>query len=421
VRSALLQRARSAADQLVALLYESGHDQAAIAVSDAMRGRSISDRRGAATRDGRLPVWTEGTIVTGHVTPGRVYLWSIRDGRVHARQVIERRELEDLLARYQSLVRMPASAEALRPVLASLYRLLLRPLLPMDHDDPIVFVPDAPLVRVPLASLLDERTDSHVIERSEVWLHPSLAGLTEELTQERSNRPHRGVMVVGVNGAWNQPSSLPPLMHAESEAYRVAERTNADFVLLGADADRTRVIEGLRARPGSFHFAGHAVANSLDPMQSYLLLGGTQGPDRLTLADLHALDLSGVALVVLSGCSTLDPWSSSEQASFGLAGAVLAAGARSVLATAAAVDDEAAAEMAIRFHSTDPDRPAASRLRRAIVTWLQQDGGETLAAWSAWMLVGAAGEATACGDRQACPSLITSRSSETRPMKGEKP
>ena len=108
-------------------------------------------------------------------------------------------------------------------------------------------------------------------------------------------------------------------------------------------------------------------------------------------------------LVTLSGCQTLDGWSWATGEPTGLAGLMLAAGARSVLATYWQVDDLAAARLNARFYDNLTGRAdgrkgiamgkaaALSEAKRWLRTFTDENGKKPFAHpiyWSGFILMG---------------------------------
>src|SRR6185436_6227741 len=100
------------------------------------------------------------------------------------------------------------------------------------------------------------------------------------------------------------------------------------------------------------HFAGHAVFNSERPERSYLALAPSGFDDRgvLEARDIGKLRLSGVRVVVLSACSTLNPRPTRTGAIAGLAYSFLRAGAPATISTLWDVSDEATTDLLVSFH-----------------------------------------------------------------------
>ncbi|MCK6570291.1 CHAT domain-containing protein [Myxococcota bacterium] len=172
-----------------------------------------------------------------------------------------------------------------------------------------------------------------------------------------------------------RPASSPPapealiiadpagnLPHARLEGQDVARRLSTDGRLAehlaGGAATRAEVFTALRRGPRTFHFSGHGVLDATNPWEAHL---GLAGGARLTVADVLALS-PHIGTVVLSGCETggAVPLSAHERLS--LAEAFLLAGAETVVATTARIDDAAARRFFDAFHAAGGARRPAEAL-----------------------------------------------------------
>jgi len=167
---------------------------------------------------------------------------------------------------------------------------------------------------------------------------------------------------------------------------------------------------GQLARYDFLHFATHVEYNDQWPLNSALVLAEAQGvnADR---APVEAIDGRLAAneivdrwrikaqLVSLAGCTGLSLRSSLADGPYGLGAAFLSAGARSLLVSTTAVDDEACKLFferlgSLLFAPGRPRRDTATALRDARL-WLRDyraaDGSQPYrnpAYWSGFVLVG---------------------------------
>jgi len=133
-----------------------------------------------------------------------------------------------------------------------------------------------------------------------------------------------------------------------AEARVAADRAGAGDVLVGAEA----TLDALRARIAGcthLHLACHARYDWRDPPQSYVELAGGQ---RITVAMLleRVVDLSGVELVVLSGCDTAAVDVGAPEEQLGLGPAMLAAGCQAVVTALWPVLDAPTAILMAEFY-----------------------------------------------------------------------
>jgi hypothetical protein len=166
---------------------------------------------------------------------------------------------------------------------------------------------------------------------------------------------------------------------ARREGAAVAARFADARRLSGTQARRDAVLPAL-AKARLVHFAGHGVLRPEDPWSAHLAL---TGGDRLDLGDLLATPLVG-AVVVLAGCDTgVDAVLSSNEI-IGLPEALVAAGARAVVATDRPLPDATGRRFAEAFYAAGGDRhPAAGVLAAAKALRAAGDPH-----WSAFRTVG---------------------------------
>lgn len=164
------------------------------------------------------------------------------------------------------------------------------------------------------------------------WPDRSLSFLPYlSLLQEPTTMPQGPPLVI-----YNPTGDLP---YAGREGRWVADHLRPDhpaLITLGGPGDlRDQAVAHLD-EAALFHFAGHGVIDPADPWASHLSMGPHTA---LNLADLLLLQPK-VGVAVLSGCKTAARGHLSGREAIGLPEAFLIAGARTVIATAADVDDQ---------------------------------------------------------------------------------
>ncbi|MBX7186053.1 MAG: CHAT domain-containing protein [Vicinamibacteria bacterium] len=138
---------------------------------------------------------------------------------------------------------------------------------------------------------------------------------------------------------------FPKLPRASIEAATLARQLRARL-LSGEEATTERILS-LLPKADFFYFSGHALVNASRPFDSSLVLvDSSNRPSFLTIRRVRSLDLRGLRLAVLAGCSTAE---AGDVGSMTLAGAFLAAGARSVVGTLWPVPDDAMGRLMPRF------------------------------------------------------------------------
>jgi CHAT domain-containing protein len=247
--------------------------------------------------------------------------------------------------------------------LASLFNLLIRPLLPWIEGEHLTVVPHGILHGLPFHSFFDTETQEYALDRWEISYSPSAtvryADNMCEQGQRSSVEPIES-LVMGV-----------PDVGLEQIAVEVRD--------LAAVLPKARVFCGDSATLGMFrehacnsrliHLATHALFRADNP-----LFSGLRFADGWLLArDLYSIRLN-CDLVTLSACRTGQALVESGDEMFGLLRGFLAAGARAVAVSLWPAEDLPTASLMTRFHALMAEgqsRTAALRLAQKYVrqTW----------------------------------------------------
>jgi len=162
-------------------------------------------------------------------------------------------------------------------------------------------------------------------------------------------------------------AGLPQLRRAEQEALMVHAQWPNPFrqLRVGAGARWDNIVGDDLAESGVIHLASHAEVHQGMPQRSTLRLSSGDSAEPVTLQAVSNLELNA-ELVYLSCCNAARRMSTGGSGVSDFAGAFLAAGARTVIASTHWVDDEAAAFMAERFYENwFAGRSKAQALRAA--------------------------------------------------------
>ncbi|TYB39650.1 CHAT domain-containing protein [Micromonospora sp. AP08] len=182
------------------------------------------------------------------------------------------------------------------------------------------------------------------------------------------------------------PVPQAALPGAGVEAGCVADLLPGATLLLGPDARATTVRERMAQAP-VIHLATHGVLDPIAPLGSALLLADG---DSLTGAELLGLRL-GAELIVLSACRTGTGSVVRGEELLGLGRALLAAGARAVVATLWAVNDVSAALLMTEFHRRRlAGAPNRAALRQACEHVRRLGRDEAIAAYERLRITAAA-------------------------------
>ncbi len=332
----------------------------------ALAGSLRTDDEGAAVSlEGlRQALGDDPLVLYYHVTSEELVLLAVRSSgtSVH-RTAMPRARLQELVSRHVEAIRDgdgtspdPALAEALLPT-----DLALR------GDELLIVIPHGPLHALPFATL--RRDGRALVETHPLALAPSAAAL---LAPSAATHGGDGGAVVAADPGGD-------LQGARDEGRAVAALLGVAEPLQGDEVRAAALREAL-ATASTVHYAGHAVVDADLPQHSHLRLAGGE---RLTWMDLQAMPV-GSSLVVLSGCETGRAVRPAAGEAWGLATALLHAGAGAVLAAAWEVPDRPTAEVMQRFHQERTTAPAPEALRRVQRAAIAGELGEDAAAPGAW-------------------------------------
>ncbi len=201
----------------------------------------------------------------------------------------------------------------------------------------LLLVPDGPLVGVPPGVLHDG--EQWLVARHAVTVAPSAA--VHHRLLARGDSRHRTRLVVGVHD-----ERAPRIAEEAAEiAASLTDSGHRVHALMGEEATRSSVLAAM-AEAATIHVAAHGRFDRQQPHASGLRLA-----DRwVTVNDLSRLSLDA-DLVTLSGCETgLGGAADHGGEAVGPALAMLAAGARRVVASQWSVDDRTTHEVMVRLH-----------------------------------------------------------------------
>jgi hypothetical protein len=226
------------------------------------------------------------------------------------------------------------------PLAAELQARLLAPVGRLPEGVTLVVMAPGALGRIPFESL--------------GGTHPII--YTDRITELPGRKPTKArggsTLVVGVNGE--------QLLFAEDEAQAVASALHTRAIL-GDEATEESITSSL-ASARYVHIATHGSLDTDNPFRSFVELAGGRRLEAWKLLQRT----TRAELVVLSACETglgLDATRESETASLGAT--AHSAGARWVISSRWKVDDQATAEMFVKFYEELPRQGIAEALRRA--------------------------------------------------------
>ena len=240
--------------------------------------------------------------------------------------------------------------------LGKLYDLLFCCKSPDQEATDLIIAPDAELHKIPFAALRDENNQT-LAEKHRIRVLPSLTIMKAIFDCPANYHNQKGAVIVGdpdvgsvLIKATKKPKLITRLEHAYKEAEEIARMVGVN-PLLGEEATKARFLEKLRTA-ALVHIAAHGdsetgeIAFAPPPKKRKLLLD--EEDVFLTMAEVQKAKVRA-KLVVLSCCHSAEGTIRAEGV-IGMARAFLGAGARSVLGTLWAIDDNATLEFMRNFY-----------------------------------------------------------------------
>lgn len=236
-------------------------------------------------------------------------------------------------------------------ILNELSRNLLRSLWEAPYATPsserLYLVPDGPLRNLPWGAL--PLHGQPLATRQALVLLPHLPAPSEAVPTTPSTS---SLLIVA------DPDGSLPL--AREEATSIAQLQPDATRWVGTDANRMALTQEL-SRHGFLHFAGHALAPPLNPLDAGLILAHRE---RLTLKDLLRWRLPGLG-VFLNGCRA-GATAQEGQHVWSLADGFVASGARWVIANLWDVPDQTGQTLARAFYAEGPPPVTADEAARRL-------------------------------------------------------
>jgi CHAT domain-containing protein len=384
-RAAVFDAARAVVDRIVLLKLADGRPEEALNYMDGARASLATAGSPADGWQGGPVSFPRETALEFARIADTLLAWTVSAGRVGlARTRVDTVQLARTITDLEHKLERGAGEAEVRPALTLLYEWLIRPLeARVGEGVPLVVVADGEIAAVPFAALFDSRRGRYLVEDHPLRFSVSLA----EAQRPRTGAPAADVLLV--SDPAHDPREHPLLErlgHTWGEVGTIASTYPGAAILAGPDATRAAV-EPAFTGAGIVHFAGHAVFDDQRPERSYLVLAPEaerRSAGKITAAELAQLDLRRVRLVVLSACRTVRSGNSRAGGFTGLAGALLAAGARATVGSTWDVDDRSTASLMIEFHRAYRTRSDGPRALRTAQLSLLRSSNETLRSPAAW-------------------------------------
>ena len=250
-----------------------------------------------------------------------------------------------------------------------------------SQDDKLVIVPDGALCFIPWAA---------VTESIRICIVPSLTSYQLILSVPEGHHKKTGALLVG-NPCLNQlKKPEPDLPCAQEEVEMIASILNTR-PLTGRQVTKAEVMKRMSS-VGLIHIAAHGNKRTgeiaLSPNPGWTSKFPQKKDFILTMSDVQAADLRA-RLVVLSCCHSGQGRILKGEGVVGIARAFLAAGARSVLVTLWAIDDEATMIFMKSFYQHLKDGKTASAAVQESMKSLRESGKYSeMRYWAPFQLLG---------------------------------
>ena len=277
--------------------------------------------------------------------------------------------------------------------LQTLYNDVIDPIRDLLHSNEVLIVPQGPLCLAPYAAFMDLKS-KYLCETFKIRLLPSLSSL--RLIQNCPADWHSKTGALLVGDPWIQEvpivdgkKPLEQLEWAEKEVQMIGKILQTE-PLIGKQATKGEVLRRISA-VALLHIAAHAKMETgeiaLAPNTTRSSVNPAREDYLLTMKDVLKAQIRA-RLVVLSCCHSARGEVKSEGV-VGIARAFLGAGARSVLVSLWAIDDEATMEfMKVFYQELVHGRSASEALNKAMKSMRESDRFSAVKYWAPFVLIG---------------------------------
>lgn len=273
----------------------------------------------------------------------------------------------------------------------TLYDVIFGPIIDHLQGGEIVIVPEGPLCLAPFAAFVGPDS-KFLCESFRIRVIPSLTSLKLIAQGDHSES---GALLVGDPRVQEvvyrkRRQILKPLPFARREVEMIGRLLNIQPVI-GAMATKMEVLDQITSA-ALIHFAAHAAAEfgeiALAPNTTRTSQLPREEDYLLTMAEILNVQVRA-QLVVLSCCHSGQGDIHRAEGVVGIARGFLAAGARSVLVSLWAIDDEATLEFMERFYEhLVKGRSASEALNRAMRCLRESDSFNEVRHWAPFVLIG---------------------------------
>ena len=277
--------------------------------------------------------------------------------------------------------------------LRTLYDLTISPVIDSVHGDELVIVPEGPLCLAPYAAFMDSNS-KYLCESYRIRVIPSLTSLKLIADCPADYHCKTGALLVGDPWVQDIPKTkkrkrLEQLPGARREVEMIKDIVKT-APLIGTEATKENVLSRLSS-VALVHIAAHGSMETGEIALAPNLTRGSKEPKEedflLTMADVLKLKMRA-RLVVLSCCHSGRGEIKAEGV-VGIARAFLGAGARSVLVSLWAINDEATLEFMKNFYQHLVEgRSTSESLNQAMKCMRESDKFSEVKYWAPFVLIG---------------------------------
>ncbi|XP_068727679.1 tetratricopeptide repeat protein 28-like [Montipora capricornis] len=269
--------------------------------------------------------------------------------------------------------------------LQSLYDVLISPIADLLHEDDLIFVPDGPFCLAPYSALSDSVRIRTV---------PSLFALKLITSAPNVFNSKSEALLVGdpclKEITWGTGGPMSKQLPCAKKEVEMIGKLLHTAPLTGENATKAEVLKRMKS-VALIHIAAHGDDEFGEIVLAPNPERASQIPEvedfMLTMSDVHAVRLQA-KLVVLSCCHSGQGEVKSEGV-VGIARAFLCAGARSVLVSLWAIDDEAALLFMKSFYQHLADRKSASlALHHGMKSIRETEKYSAIKYWAPFVLIG---------------------------------
>ena len=298
----------------------------------------------------------------------------------HYSVAISQTELENTIRQLRETVVIRSRRTFYQPA-TKLYELLITPILEdlTKHEiETLVFIPDGALRNIPLAALYDGK--HYLIEQYNLVLNPGLQLLDPRPLQKTQLK----TLAVGLT---QKRGDFAPLEYVNLELATIKEQVKSQVLV-----DEQFTVKALQTEIAFsdypiVHIATHGQFSSAIDNTFLLAWDDRIDLDRLERILQTRTYKDKIELLILSACETA---TGDKQATLGLAGIAIQAGARSTIATLWSINDRATAELMNTLYEklATKSMSKAEAIRQAQLKLMRDRRYEHPFYWAAYTTIG---------------------------------